>query len=107
MGAIAAVVGILAVAWLVLYLSSYGVLVRSEEVSDEELKQQMTWLIFPSAHQPSETEAHRMLDVAIFAARYGLSSVRRCTYFTGTGVKRALCDPVRETVCPRLWSFGQ
>ena len=69
--------GLIVVAWLGLYLSSYGVLVET---------------------------AH-----TVGGPVSGISSipVLRCIYFIGTGFETVFYDPVKQTVCPRLWSFGE
>ena len=77
MRAVVAVLGVLAVAWLSLSLSAYGVLVRT-----------------------GHTIAGPMGDIIT-------ASVLRCTYFTGTEFRTEYHDPVTQPVCPRLRSFGQ
>jgi hypothetical protein len=94
-----AVVGILAVAWLVLYLGSYGVLVGSEEVSAERLKRE--------AAKASEVERRELVGAMVIVDFGGSSSVLRCTYLMGTGLSLANFAPRMQPVCPRLWSFGR
>jgi len=82
----------LAVAWLALYLSSYGVLVRGEVLSIEQLKR--------------KAETQRNIG-DMFAADFATSSpVRRCTYFTGTGSHVVYHEPAGQ-FRPRLQSFGR
>jgi len=84
MRAIVAVVGILAVAWLVLYLSSYGVLVSSS-----------------SQVHVADIAGTKMEETGAL-----VPNTLRCTYFIATGFHDVDYNLASRQLCPRLWSFG-
>ena len=89
------ILGLLAVAWLALYLSSYGVLVWSDT----------TWVRphdwYSALANPNKVAGADEPDTP------GPPNTLRCTYFVATGLYSRSYDLSSRRLCPRLWSFGQ
>ncbi len=84
------IIGLIVVAWVVLYLTTYGVLVGST-IGDHSN---------PDDY-PVGALASRELDPS------GETGTLRCTYFVATAIISVYYDPRRRKLCPRLRSFDQ
>jgi len=82
-----AVLGLLVVAWLAFYLSSYGVLVHSEPL-------------------PHVVRMHGDFTGAMVTVTLPPDTIR-CTYAIATGFHSVDYYLAQRQICPRLWSFGQ